>query len=172
MTTLQFSAYGLMWSLIMWIYGHTQVNMRVHFGLAYSAIARKVNIMAQSITLSMSAFKNPALMLASVIRGLNRIPTKQDYAYTSNCYYMLESVKGLSIEDSIVWLENVESVISNLWHMPTSLSSKKDDNQKTQHIATLAGLIRSEYKESGRLPAWVNQIAAGGKLEEIQTTTK
>ncbi len=136
----------------------------------YSAIAQKVNIMVQSITLSMSAFKNPALMLAAVIRGLNRIPTKQDYAYTSNCYYMIESVKGLSIEDSIVWLENVESVISNLWHMPTALSSKKDDNQKQQHIGTLAALIREEYKESGKLPVWVNQILSGVKLEEIQTT--
>lgn len=135
----------------------------------YSAIARKGNIM-QSITMTLSTLKNPALMLASVIRGLGRLPTKQDYAYTSNCYYILKEVEGMEIEDSIMWLENVESVISNLWHMPTSLSSKKDDNQKTQHIATLAGLIREEYKESGKLPAWTNQVLSGIKLEEIQTT--
>lgn len=129
-------------------------------------LARKgYSNMKNTVTLTIASLSNRGLLLAELFRQLPNA-TGDDVVILKDNYYMLQNVKGMDNETRLDWLENVESVISDLYTMETSL---KGDSRR-ERIAWLATSIREEYRNSGKLPAWVDTMLANGTIDEIETT--
>lgn len=160
MTSHDIIAYLIMWTLVIWVCSH-KVSMRSHFDSAYIAIGRKVeSIMNQTHKIVDSVMSNRALLCAWVVKNVSSENRPHNVILKDN-YYLMQNVKGMNDESAITWLENVESVISQLYLCESTL---KGDKRK-ERLAWLATQIRETYKTTQRIPAWVDSLLAVGNLD-------